>query len=310
MSIAAAPKKIRWGLNLANTLWIPFADNPVSWVEPGVGSEWGQGPSGSRDAWLADEEPRLAFDWRWIPGVDTRDPLATGWDGAAGVQAWLSSARAMEPFAFHGDARNLLANPSLAADANGNGVADEWTNWVSSGVAATYTVATGQRISITSSTAAGDGAVVYQTSLAGAVPGQPYRLRVTAARSISTVQPGLIYSYRLASGTFTSQIAVSLAGSLGGFVNDVSLGVAPADAVSVYIQLRAVTQSAGATGAVEFWNAMAYAGATATPAYVGDSSILCQLVEPLRGQPEPDEDGLRRMRTTIAGPVGSTFDGY
>lgn len=92
--------RITWGASFANTLNIPYVDDPVAYPEPRSGSEWGQGPSGVEDAWTIGDDEVLAFVARWIPTTNTADPLATGWDGATGWAAFLKWARDKNVFRF------------------------------------------------------------------------------------------------------------------------------------------------------------------------------------------------------------------
>jgi hypothetical protein len=51
-------------------------------------------PSGVEDAWVVGTDQLLEGDIRWVPTTDITDPLlATGWDGATGVRAFLEWAR-------------------------------------------------------------------------------------------------------------------------------------------------------------------------------------------------------------------------
>ena len=103
MALADIPK-ITWGTSFANTLNIGFPlDSPRAWNDPREGSEWEVFPSGVRDAWLTGSDEYLAADIRWIPGATTADPVATGWDGATGFQAFLVWARDMNKFRFYPD---------------------------------------------------------------------------------------------------------------------------------------------------------------------------------------------------------------
>lgn len=108
MARASIPK-ITWGAGFVNTLTFgqPL-DSAVSYPLPREGSEWAQGSSGERDAWLQGDDQRLQGVVRNIPTADSADPVATGWDGVAGWAAFLSWARAMNPFRWYPD-RDLAA---------------------------------------------------------------------------------------------------------------------------------------------------------------------------------------------------------
>lgn len=79
-------------------------DNATAYPEPREGSEWVQASSGEEDSWLLGDEQLVEGLARWIPSADTADPVATGWDGAAGWAAFLSWARAKNVFRFFPDA--------------------------------------------------------------------------------------------------------------------------------------------------------------------------------------------------------------
>lgn len=65
-------------------------DNPATYGEPREGSEVGQSTGGAEDAWIVGTDEYLEGDLRWIPGTTG---TATGWDGAAGVNAALAWCR-------------------------------------------------------------------------------------------------------------------------------------------------------------------------------------------------------------------------
>jgi hypothetical protein len=96
--------KINWGTSFANTLNFGYPlDGAISWPEPRLGSEFRQAPSGIEDAWIVGNDYYLEGAMRWIPTANTTDPLATGWDGATGVSAFLAWARAKNQFRFYPD---------------------------------------------------------------------------------------------------------------------------------------------------------------------------------------------------------------
>lgn len=95
--------KITWGAIFANSLIFGYPlDNPSAWNAPREGTEVLVAPA-VRDAWETGDDYHLAFDVRWIPGVDTFDPVATGWEGATGWSAFLKWARQMNPLRFYPD---------------------------------------------------------------------------------------------------------------------------------------------------------------------------------------------------------------
>lgn len=93
--------KVVWN---ANDLDIGYPlDNAVSYGEPVEGSDLVVAPSGARDVWIPRTREILVGDVRWIPTTDTTDPVATGWDGAAGWAAFLAYARKGSSFDFYPD---------------------------------------------------------------------------------------------------------------------------------------------------------------------------------------------------------------
>lgn len=98
--------KITWpSPGFANTLTFGYlADNPISDSVPSKGSTKVLYVSGEEDAWTQATMERLFVDLRWIPTADTSAPVATGWDGATGVKAFLESARDANQFRWYPDA--------------------------------------------------------------------------------------------------------------------------------------------------------------------------------------------------------------
>lgn len=94
--------QITWGAGFANL--VSFGeplDTPLSYGVPREGSEWAQGSSGDRDAWITGEDHRLRALVHRIPGTNTVTPPATGWDGATGWREFLAWARGMNAFRFY-----------------------------------------------------------------------------------------------------------------------------------------------------------------------------------------------------------------
>ena len=77
-------------------------DNVTAGDEPRAGSVFDRSTSGVEDAWITGTDYLLTADFRWIPQV--YNGAATGWDDAAGVRAWLASARQKLPYRFYPDA--------------------------------------------------------------------------------------------------------------------------------------------------------------------------------------------------------------
>lgn len=103
MAAGDLPKFV-WGDALENTLLIgqPL-DNVSAYEEPREGSDWAKVSSGVEDAWITGWDQFLAADWRWVPATDSADPPATGWDGSAGVRAFLRWMRDKNVARFHPD---------------------------------------------------------------------------------------------------------------------------------------------------------------------------------------------------------------
>jgi len=78
-----------WGAAFANTLNIGYPlDNPLAYDKPRDGSE--QRRAGATvDAWITGTDEILEGDIRYIPGSNTTNPTATGYDGATGFKAFL-----------------------------------------------------------------------------------------------------------------------------------------------------------------------------------------------------------------------------
>lgn len=103
--MAAGEKaKITWGTSFANTLEFGYPlDQASSYPQPRQGSEFGQSPGGEEDSWVVATDELLSFVARWIPAATGTTPegtTITGWDGATGFAAFLSWARAKNPFRF------------------------------------------------------------------------------------------------------------------------------------------------------------------------------------------------------------------
>lgn len=100
MSISTIPS-IAWESSFANTLNIGYLpDNPVSYSKPLEGSVQIRYNDGAADAWTVGTRYFLEFDLRWIPTLDTTNPVATGWDEADGVRLFLEWAKDMNEFRF------------------------------------------------------------------------------------------------------------------------------------------------------------------------------------------------------------------
>ena len=94
--------KIDWGVSFANSLLVLYpADDWRSYSEPRQGSEYLQVESGDEDAWIVGEDYVFEAAIRWIPTTGSANQ--TGWDGALGWRAFLSSARGKNPFRFFPD---------------------------------------------------------------------------------------------------------------------------------------------------------------------------------------------------------------
>ena len=97
--------KITWGAAFANTVDFGYPlDNVTAGDEPRAGSVFDRSTAGVEDAWITGVDYLLTAEHRWIPQVDTAAPLATGWDGATGVRAWLAWARQKNAYRFYPDA--------------------------------------------------------------------------------------------------------------------------------------------------------------------------------------------------------------
>lgn len=103
--------KILWGAALANTLNVGYwLDNVSAGPEPRAGSEQVQTPSGIEEAWTVGTDYVLQADIAWIPQTNVASPLATGWDGATGVGAFLSWAQDKNVFRFFPDATDAATH--------------------------------------------------------------------------------------------------------------------------------------------------------------------------------------------------------
>jgi hypothetical protein len=110
--------KILWGPGLANVLNVGYPlDNVKTGHELREGSSIDRAPSGSEDTWKVGTDYLLSADITWIPKDNTAAPLATGWDGAAGFDAFLEWARDKNVMRFYPDAAGgafvdcILAEP-------------------------------------------------------------------------------------------------------------------------------------------------------------------------------------------------------
>lgn len=89
MARGAYPR-ITWGASFANTLDVGAPlDRAINYPNWSEGSEVRETPAGTRDPWLMRREHILEGTLRWIPIANMASPLATGWDGATGVRAFL-----------------------------------------------------------------------------------------------------------------------------------------------------------------------------------------------------------------------------
>lgn len=310
--------KITWGPSFGNTLWIPYADNAVSYTEPGEDWEWLRAPSGFRDAWVGGEDGMLALDHRWIPTVNTSDPLATGWDGAAGVRAFLSWARGMNPYRVYPDARNLHARSALATDTNGDGVADGYTIWANAGSA--FAIEGGaQRVTLASSIG-GNLAGLYPSSdaeLSPVAPGCPYftsievKLAPTAAVGVRVYVEYLTTGFALVPGSGTYH-TVAVNPTLPDFTRlGLQLPTVPASAARVRLRWNIYDAAGGAANGSHAWfRRIQLEQGSAFTSYVDSESFVSSyLVQPLKGEPSLESDGTRRLRLVSATTTtGTTYD--
>ncbi|MCA1571294.1 MAG: hypothetical protein LC798_13440 [Chloroflexi bacterium] len=94
--------KIVWGANTLN-FGYPL-EAATSWSEAREGSEVVVSDSGdAEDAWITGYDYFLAGEARWIPPANTTNPVATGWDGAAGWRAFLEWAWQRNSFVWYPD---------------------------------------------------------------------------------------------------------------------------------------------------------------------------------------------------------------
>jgi len=97
--------RITWGASFANTLNVAYPlDDWRTYSTYREGSEFAESYAGIRDAWITGTNYILSGQIRWIPTSNTSTPLATGWDGATGVRAFLEWARQQNQFRFFPDA--------------------------------------------------------------------------------------------------------------------------------------------------------------------------------------------------------------
>jgi hypothetical protein len=86
--------RITWGTSFGNTLNIGYPlDRAIAYPLPRGGSEFIQSRSGVEEAWIVGDDYYLSGSIRWIPTSTTTNPVATGWDGATGFEAFLVWAR-------------------------------------------------------------------------------------------------------------------------------------------------------------------------------------------------------------------------
>jgi len=103
MALDKVPK-ITWKSGFAKTLDIGYlVDNPVSYGRPRDGSEVDVGSGGQRDSWILGTDYFLEVDIRWIPGTDTTNPTASGWDATDGWEDFLAWVREQNIFRWYPD---------------------------------------------------------------------------------------------------------------------------------------------------------------------------------------------------------------
>lgn len=96
--------RITWGASFVNTLNVGYPlDDWRSYSTYREGSEFVQSYSGVEDAWITGTDYVLEGTVRWIPANNTTTPLATGWNGVTGFQAFLEWARQKNEFRFYPD---------------------------------------------------------------------------------------------------------------------------------------------------------------------------------------------------------------
>lgn len=314
--------RIRWGSGSPGytneLIFRTPLDEAVAWGEPSVGSAFAVAPSGVEDAWLEAYEYFLAGAARHIPTADVVSlPPATGWEGAAGWDALLAWAREKNLLRFYPDGRNLLDNPSLALDANANGVADEWISSVSSGVTGTSTVGdegTGtirQVLYAKNTSGAGDKFNQIQQRAYGVRPGDTLTLSVDGALEVLVGAPlaTCFLAFEDAIGTILSAPSVSF--TTTAFARKSVSGVAPAGTTRASAILRTRVPALNDEGTTRWKNVLLERRASASAAFIDNPGYEeVYLVEPMRGRPQLEQSLSRRVDLIFRKAARTAFAGY
>lgn len=310
-SYRLTPPVIRWGATLQNAVYFPFPmDSVFSGSEPRPGSEQVQYVSGIRDAWRVGTDYILTGTHRWLAQSDTLYyPRCTGWDGASGLRAALEYLQDEHAFNWHPDGRNLITAPLMNADADANGIVDDFTSVGGTGVTFAFDgAAVAQKITVTGTTPTGFFYVYQEIPV---IAGELLTFSAEYKVSGVTNAVGRIIIQALDSGGAGLDGGQAVDNLTATVFTRVGCPTYTVPAGVVHLRCFLEIHVTGATPAGSIWwrNAMVRRDSTDTT-FVDNPRITgCYLVEPMQFSPANESDGSRQLVMKITNPA-SEFAGY
>ncbi|HRN54414.1 MAG TPA: hypothetical protein PK788_13035 [Gemmatimonadaceae bacterium] len=295
-------------------------DDAIAYSLPRNGSEFIVLPSGVTDAWLTGHDSILAARVRSIPRVDELLPRpATGWEGAAGWDAFLRWAREGGAFTLYPDGRNHVLSPEMDTDTDANGVVNDFLSSTggTAGMTATFTrdgTDGAQQIGLTGTGDATSFAQVYQDLYGRFVEGMSLVISADV-RHVSLVNA--VANLRVqgldASGVMITQSAASA--NAGASYGRVSVAyTVPANTRRVRAIFRVTSNNTSAkSGSARCRDMMLEVGTTASASYVGQpGGVSCFLRSPLDAPAGTLEKQInyRALDLELRAVDGTSFTGF
>ena len=310
--------RFRWGTSYANAVDVASFDNVVAYSEPRDGSDFDMAPSGVEDSWYLADDYFVEGDLRWIPRADSLFPKkATGWDGASGVDAMLQWARRKNVLKFHPDGRNLVVSPTMGADADANGVVNDFASNVN-GLGSTTTFSfdgtdLAQKVTVTGNATGATKLPLVSQDVGGIMAGETLTLsaegrhQLSSALATAYVQLSAIDAV---GATLATQTSASFLNS-GSYSRNSVARTMPANTVVARVHF---VLSIPATGSLTAWGRKMVLARNASDAasFIDNPSYDAYLSDPMKGSPSLESNKMRalhvKLRSAASPPLA--FDGY
>lgn len=310
MSYRGLPARLTWGDAYDKHLDLGYPlDSVAAWPEPRQGSEFAQASSGIEDAWITGEDEYLQGLVRWIrPAHALTGELRrhSGWNGADGWTAALKWLRRKKKGRWYPDFRNMLVSPRMNADADANGVVNDWLNasFITGGGSATLTfdaAEAAQKIELSGNLDAGCHGSVRQ-DVFGVMPGE----RLTLSFEIKTSSrnnwfPQLLVEYYNAGSVYIGGEVLNPAGTDGAYVRGAMTFTTPASTAWVRGYYLSRVNTTGATSGQAWVRLAMLERAPAASVSFTDQPGYHEvyLVEPMSGPPDDENDLTKRLQLKL-----------